>query len=450
MRSRRPVRLGAGWSLAVVLLCAGAQAQPPTPALPAGVDLSKPLTLAECIQVALAANPSLAIAAHQVRRADAAVTQAQAGWLPELSFDWSGRVTKSLARPVTVGGNVFAGSAATQTQRDLELTLSQTFFRSGLQEQIESARASADAARWGQDDSRRTVALRVAQGYFSTLAAQGLAEVAQRAVDAAAQHLEAADARIQAGTAAAADRFPFEVELQQARVQALAAANLVQTTLNSLKETMGLPTSAPLQLAESLGRPSLLNDLDALQQAAYRSRPDVRQQQAQVEASRLSLRLSEIQRGPVFAASGSDNYGRHTGVTGNAWQVMASVSFPVFDGGLTQAQVESARASLAIAEETLRQIQLAVSLEVENAYLSAMEANARIDAATAATTSARVSRDAAQEKYAAGVGTVIEVTDAEQKLRQAEADEVKAYYDYNIALAALRAAIGEMVGAGGP
>ncbi len=55
------------------------------------------------------------------------------------------------------------------------------------------------------------------------------------------------------------------------------------------------------------------------------------------------------------------------------------------------------------------------------------------------------SLQAAEEKYKAGRGTVIDVTDAEQSLRQAEADEVKALYDYNTSLATLRAAVGQAV-----
>ena len=431
------------WWLPVALLCSAVAAQPRVVGIPIAVDLSQPVTLDDCIRVALAANPSMTIAGQQVRRADAGVTQAKAAWAPSLDLNWGAQVSQSLARPVNVGGNVFAGSAATRTQRTLELSLSQTFYRSGLQEQIRAAQASAGAARWGEEDAQRGLVYQVAQGYYTALAAQGLAEVARRAVDASTQHLEAATARIEAGTAAAADRFPFEVELQQARLQAISAENQVRTMLNGLKEAMGLPADMPLQLAEALGRPPLPGNLDEFRETAYRARPDVLRQRAQADSSRFSLRLAEIQRGPVLAASGTDSYGSYTGVEGNTWQVMASVSLPIFDGGLTRANVESARASVAIAEETLRQIELAVSLDVENAYLAAQEANARIDVAEAAVTSARVSRDAAQERYIAGVGTVLEVTDAEQRLRQVEADQVKASYDYNTALAALQAAVGQ-------
>ena len=91
----------------------------------------------------------------------------------------------------------------------------------------------------------------------------------------------------------------------------------------------------------------------------------------------------------------------------------------------------------------MRAKQLDVSAEVERSYLNLAEATERITAAEAAVTSAQVSLNAARDRYTADVGTVIDVTDAELKLRQVEADRVKARYDRDTSLAALRASIGE-------
>jgi outer membrane protein TolC len=86
-----------------------------------------------------------------------------------------------------------------------------------------------------------------------------------------------------------------------------------------------------------------------------------------------------------------------------------------------------------------------VGAEVESSHLNAAEASNRIDAAEAALRAAQVSLDVAEQRYGAevGIGTFIEVTDAQVNLGQAEVDRVQALYDYNTALAALRAAIGQ-------
>lgn len=424
------------WGLAV--------AQHALPVIPAGVDLSKPLSLEDAVRIALANSPTMPVAAEEVRRAAAAATQARAAQLPNLRLSWTGQTSKSVSR---LGG---PGADTRQTQRTAQVVLEQTFFESGLREDIRAARASAEASRHALADTQRLLVLEVAQRFYTALAAQEFVEVAKRAVASAQQHLLRVQARIEEGTAAPADRYPFEVELAQAQVQLLQAGTQAQVALDDLKAAMGLPAETPIQLAGALlARPPLPGELSDMVRAAYASRPDVLEQQAYIEAARQTLRAAELRRGPVISAGGSVGYGRYTDATDEAWALELGVSLPLFDGDLTKARVEAARASLAIAEQNLRRIRLNISAEVERNYLTAAQAAGRIDAAEAAVRAARVSLEAAEAKYALGAGTVIEVTDAEVKLRQAEADRVQAYYDYNTALAALLAALSQpIVGTG--
>jgi outer membrane protein len=323
--------------------------------------------------------------------------------------------------------------------------LSQTLYQSGLSEGIRSARASAQASRLGLDDTRRIVILDVAQSYYAALAATALVDVAGRTLENAARHVDMATARITAGTVAQSDLYPFQVEMAQARLSAIAAENQAQTSLTALKEAIGLPAGTQLQLADELGRPPLTGTLPDLLQTAYRDRPDVRRQQALIEAARLTARVAEIDRGPVLDVSGGATYGTGSGATGTDAQVQAGVTFPVFDGGYTKARAQSARAALDSSRQALQQLQIAVGAEVESSHLNAAEASNRIDAAEAALRAAQVSLDVAEQRYGTevGIGTFIEVTDAQVNLRQAEVDRVQALYDYNTALAALRAAIGQ-------
>jgi outer membrane protein TolC len=147
----------------------------------------------------------------------------------------------------------------------------------------------------------------------------------------------------------------------------------------------------------------------------------------------------------VFNAGAQVAAGDYTGDTSASWQLSAGVSLPIFDGDYTRAREDSSRAALRIAEENLRQTTLALGAEVESAYLSAREAKARISAAEDAVRAATVSQEAARGKYLAEVGTVIDVTDAELRLRQSEADYVQALFDYSGAVAALMAAVGKPI-----
>jgi outer membrane protein TolC len=379
-------------------------------------------------------SPNPRIAEAGIRSADAALMLARAALLPDLKADANLTEYRSLPTSGALGGQF--------TTRTAELALTETFFQSGLRQQIEASRASARAARYGYDDTNRTLILTVAQSYYTALAAVGLAEVAMRAVADSQLHLDVVDAQISAGTSAKSDRYPFEVQLAQARLSAITAENTAKTSLTSLKNAIGLPSTGIIHVSQALGRPPKEGKLPDLIQEAYDQRPDAKQLNEQVKAAQQNLRVAEINAGPVLTVAGGANYGRYTGVTGDTWQISGGVSVPIFDSGRSKAAIDSARASLQTAQETLRSSQLNISAQVEANYLDMVAADAAIDAAESAYQSAKVSLAVAEEKYKAGLGTVIDVTDAETQFEQTDAAKVQAYYTYNTSLAALKASVG--------
>jgi outer membrane protein len=435
----RPARCAVSYLLttllpvAAVLMAAGATAQPASPALPEGVDTTRPLSLANAVRIALLNSPTLSVASEAPVQSASTLTQTRATEKPNLSLSWTG--TNSKAAGSTTGGK----ERDSTTSRTLELALSQTFYESGLRQQIRAAEAQLRASVHGVDDTRRLLVLSVAQAYYMAQAAEALVDVQRQGVITSRQHLEMANARIEQGLAAAADRYVYETELAQAQVATINAENDMEVTLANLKRVIGLTAETPLRLAEPLAQPELPADLQELIKAAYASRPDAKQLQAQVDAARENLKVAHIQRGVTVSASGSAGWGNYTGDASDRWQLQVGVGLPIFDGDYTRAREQTARSQLTVAEEKLRSTQLNISNEISTNYATAVRAQARIPATEAAVKSARVALEAAQGRYQEDMANTVEVTDAELKLRNAESDRIQALYDYNSALAALRA-----------
>jgi len=435
-RDRRiaPAASGVLAAMVVALLvfpCLAAWSETPALTLPQGVDLNKPLTLVDAVRIALSNSPKLPIATENAKRAEASAVQARAARLPEVTagYDWA------------TGEAVNASRRS--TSHTLALQLNQTFYQSGLKENIRAAEENAKASWHGVADTQRQLILNVATDYYAAQAALAYVQVSRRSVMSSRQHLDAVEARIEQELAAKADRYAYDVELAQAQVQAISAEDQAEVALNALKTVMGLPADQPLQLADALGRPPKPERLPDLIAQAYATRPDVRQLESQIEVARQNLRIAQINRRPVVNAGASAGYGDYNGDTGDKWQLQVGVSLPLYDGDYTKAKEESARSALTIAEENLRQAKIEISAEVERSYRNAILADARIDAADAAAKSAQTNLEAAQGKYLEGLTTVVEVTDAELRLREADVALVQAQYDYNSALAALRAALGQ-------
>jgi len=79
---------------------------------------------------------------------------------------------------------------------------------------------------------------------------------------------------------------------------------------------------------------------------------------------------------------------------------------------------------------------------VEQAHLNVIEGEERIQAAKKAVESARENFRLAQGRFDAGVGTIIELTDAQLALTQALSTEAQALTDYRISVSRLERALG--------
>ena len=126
-----------------------------------------------------------------------------------------------------------------------------------------------------------------------------------------------------------------------------------------------------------------------------------------------------------------------------AWQAQLSLNIPIFDGFRTTNRVEETLHNyynIRAQEEERRQ---QIALDVEQSYLRVVETQERIVATESATKAAKENLDLAQGRYQVGVGSIIEVTDAETLYADAQTTYVRTLYEYRIADAQLARAMGD-------
>lgn len=119
-----------------------------------------------------------------------------------------------------------------------------------------------------------------------------------------------------------------------------------------------------------------------------------------------------------------------------------TLTMPLFDSILTTSQLGEEQATLRnlqAQEENLRQ---QVTLEVRQGLLNLRRAEESIRVSEQTLVQARENLDLAEGRYAAGVGNIIEVTDAQVSLTSAQANSINALYDYKTVLAELEKAAG--------
>jgi OMF family outer membrane factor len=414
----------------------------PTPeqaAAELGYDLTQPLTLEQCIAIALRVHPDMQIAAADIDRATASLRQARAALWPTFQASSDYRVTEQPKRTVVIGGSVIPVGGGRTTSRNSQIQGSYTFYEPSRDRTIRQAGLYRDAAVAGAEDAKRQLVYVVTQAYYDRLAAERLVAVDQAAVASSQQHVDQVQAQIDAGDAAPVQIHAVRAQLHSAQLELASAQTQAAVARASLRLALGNPTGE-INIADVWRKPDSLPDLVDCLEGAFGRRPDVRQQEALVRAAQVGVKLARIAATPQLSIVGGGEYGRHDGQSGPSWSIFGGLSQTIFDGGATKAAVDGARAQLRSAEAQREGLKQNVRLQVESAWWALRHAAEAIARSEAAQAEARAALAGAETRFAANVGIVLEITDAQVRAEQADIGVVQAYYDYNVALADLQRA----------
>jgi len=299
---------------------------------------------------------------------------------------------------------------------------------------------SADAAADAQAANERAVGLQVdftvRQAFFAARADRALVQVAQDNLTNTQAHLKQTEGFVQAGTHPEIDLLQARTDAANAQVQLINAQNTYETAKVTLNAAMGVlgPTDYDVS-DESLGA---VNDEDAdaqpLFDEAMKTRPEVENIQKLVEADELTVRSYWGQYLPALSANaGLTQVGNSiSDLTWNA-SVGVALSWNVFQGGLTRAQQQEAEANVQQEVAALDLLKQQLRSDVDSARLAVRAAKSSISAAQEALANAKVRLKLAEQRYQVGVGSAIELGDAQVALTQAAAQAVQA--DDNLATA---------------
>lgn len=421
---------------------------PPTPApAPPGGPPSpvagRVLTLDEAIAIALEGQPQIQARLFDYAAARYRVNQALSPLLPQLAFSW----TTSRSESVSVSTSTTAASTAITVSRDFadtsfaQVQLSQLLFDFGKTfAATEASRRLAEVAREDVELQRQLITLTVKESYTNILFSERLIRVQQQALDRAELNLRSARGFYEVGTRPRSDVTRAEVDVANARVDLIRARNAANLGRVALNTAMGIPADTPTQIVDNLAYQEVQIDRARLLDDALRQRPEYRQANLQATAAEALVRQTFRNFFPDVTGSGS--YGAQRSTFDEAWSVTLALNWPIFDGGNRIARHQEAKANLEGARARVKAQALQIAQDVEQAQFTIAETRERIQAAQAAVASALENFRLAQGRFDAGVGTILELTDAQLALTQAQNTEAQALADYRIALARLDRAVG--------
>ncbi|MBI2360252.1 MAG: TolC family protein [Deltaproteobacteria bacterium] len=403
-------------------------------------DRDQVLTLEEAVRLALENHPSIAAARERVGAQQAVLGQQLGAYYPTINMANSYRTANTSG--TTTGPEEAFDFFTSQTNFDM------TLYNFGKREgAVQSARDTLDATRYNYKTALDGVILGVKQAYYNVLQASALLRVREETVKDRELLLRQAQGFYEVGTKPRIDVARAEANLYSAQADRIAAESALKVAWVTLRNAMGLPESPERPLAADLSIAPVPISLEKAKETAFDARPELRSLEAQRKAQ--DQQIATARRGHLPDILFNANYGRRgnsrvgdTFPLQPSWQVQLNFNVPIFDGFRTTNKVEEALRTYYVVKAQEEQQKQQVVLEVEQSYVNIINAQGRIKATEAAERAAKENLDLANGRYQVGVGSIIEVTDAETTYTSAQTDRIRALYDYKIAEAQLGKAMG--------
>ncbi len=422
---------------------------------------ARTVTLEEAERAAAAQRPD-------IRQADAAVAagvardeQARAPLLPQVKLEGLYERTTG-NRPQKPGRtNNYPTSFETYNWFDGEVSANQLLWDFGQSpNRWRAARTRAVALGDSARATRLQAIADVRTAYFRADAEKALVAVARQTLGNRQRHLEQIRGFVHAGTRPDIDLAQAVADEANARVQVIRSENNYAVARAELNRAMGTTGGTDYDVADETlpPQPGEASPVGALIDEAIRARPDVAAMETQIRAQELTVRATRDGYWPslnLIAGAESvgqsfgkshvlDNFGQMVPYGGMAWNLFGGVqlTWQLFQGLLTRGQVHEANANLDALRAQHDALVQQVWVAVEQAALAVRASQEALVASGEALKGAQARLRMADGRYAAGVGSIIELSDAELAAELAAAQEVGAEYDLSTARAALCLALG--------
>jgi outer membrane protein len=428
-----------------VILCAltcalGLAATIPTLAAP---PQTPKLTLKDAEALALRNHPLLQAATFEAEAANQVTREEKSAYYPTATASLTGagaipdsRIAAGFLNNPTIYNRYSNGLEINQLIADFGRT-------SNL---VASARLGAKAASQSAQQTAQDVLLAVNRAYFGVLRGQAVLKVAEETVKARQILADQITTLEKNKLRSLVDVSFAEVDLAQAQLLLVQAQNGEKASYAELADALGLANPQPFDLAEEPMPPAPIADPTDLIVQALQDRPDLSSARFSHEAA---LRYARAERDlwmPTITATGA------AGLT-PAYQVPLSdryaaaginVNIPIFNGFLFSARHQEANLRAKAADQSMRDLADRISRDVRTAWLDAGTAYQRLAVTAQLLKEATLALDLAQARYKLGLSSIVELSQAQLNLTQAQIADSSAKYDFQIQSAVLSYQMGQL------
>ena len=413
----------------------GAAVSPQTPA-------KLRLSMRDAMQAAVGDNPTVRLFQERITQAEEQAFTQRGTLLPNLSARISG------ARRRFFLGSF--GQAATVSKPidfyEGRVALTQNIFSLSLIQKWRAARTNVEVATLDSEATKMDTMAVVGLAYLEALRAKKAVEARWADAKLNKALLRLSMERKVAGMATSLDVTRARVQFENEKQRLLVARDDENRARLNLSRAIGLPFDVKLVLTDKLTLTDVATQTirDAIQ-VANENRVELKAQKKRKRLAELTLSSVTMERLPSLTGSGDvgmiGNQPANALITNNL-QILASI--PIFDGGQWEGRVSESRSLVRQEDIRTRDIEYQVALEVRDALLTMGSTRRQVGVARKGLRLALQELHLARQRFAVGVATNIEVTDAQTSVAQARDNLIEALFRFNASRVDLARAQGRL------
>ena len=428
-----------------------AQQVPPSAPSPAPPTLpsAKPpteLSLSEATAMAIQSHPQIAAARDMAANAGQHIIESKAAYYPTIDGEITAAQGLGLSR--LGAGSLSASQLFDRFGQGLQMTELLTDFgrRKNLVAQSEF---QAQAADQNTQATLFNVVLGVNRSYFGVLQAQAYVEVANDTIRARQTLSDQVTALERASLKSEYDVGFANLNLSEAKLLLIRSQDAVERAYADLARALGQEQVVHYNLAALAAPDAPPASPEPLIAEALENRPELKGLQLQIQGAqsleRAEAGLSKPSVSFVAAAGGLPYLGQDPRVAPYGYEGAAiNVDVPIFNGHLFSARKQAAHYDALALTERARNLSQQVANDVRNAWIGVSTAYQRIPVTEQFLKQANLTLQLANGRYNLGLATIVDVTQAQLSVTQAQIENVSATYDYQSAYAQLRYTIGAL------
>ena len=418
-----------------------------------GVASAQPLSRADAVAQALAVNPTMKLSFEQVALLEGRIVEAKADALPDVTWNTFAGRSRDPALLNSPGFDAFPPEfreALAPTPANAFATsadIRQTVFSFKLGKALEAARVARVAGDQEVQRARQVTSLDAIRAYNQLLFAIEQLRVVRANLESKQTHVDYARNRRAAGVATELEVLRAEVDVENARAEALRADNDVSAARALLNTVMLRPTTAPVVPTDSLAVVPFQIGFDEAVKEALAARPELQLLRTQERVQTLLVDVAAGDAKPSVEFNGSYGFAVRRPqnlftLNYTRWSAGFNFKVPLFDGRRTAGRVAQQTAQRNTVTQQIAALESQVQLEVQSAVDALALAGRTYEASELNVTQARRASEMTEANYKLGAATQVEVVDAQQSLRQAENIRNLSLFTHANARAALRFVMG--------